>query len=144
MKDLIDIICESCNTKFRVNIHDIGIKGRFVRCTQCGHEWLEEIDVDYFISKKNEKQDNSIDNDKKKQKEIDINLKQRVTEIFHDDTFEYEKIDNSNLLSNKNRVLIIAILIMFSFFGFVKYSKKITQDYPITRGFYKLIGFDDM
>ena len=40
MKEDIVIKCKNCNTKFKVNISDIGKNGRMVSCSVCEYEWL--------------------------------------------------------------------------------------------------------
>lgn len=34
------IECKNCNTKYRVDTHDIGSNGRMVCCSKCEYEWL--------------------------------------------------------------------------------------------------------
>lgn len=36
-----NITCESCGSVFQVDPADIGADGRLVRCSSCGHEWME-------------------------------------------------------------------------------------------------------
>lgn len=36
------LICNDCDTKFKVERDSIDPQGRFVRCSSCGHEWLAQ------------------------------------------------------------------------------------------------------
>jgi predicted Zn finger-like uncharacterized protein len=38
------IACHDCDSKFKVPPGSIGMEGRFVRCGDCGHEWLAGLD----------------------------------------------------------------------------------------------------
>jgi predicted Zn finger-like uncharacterized protein len=38
------LICENCNSRYLVPAHAIGMEGRRVRCTACGHEWYQTED----------------------------------------------------------------------------------------------------
>lgn len=35
------IRCSACNTRYRIDPAELGISGRKLRCTRCGHLWLE-------------------------------------------------------------------------------------------------------
>jgi predicted Zn finger-like uncharacterized protein len=38
----MNILCESCNTCFVVDDNVIGVEGKKVRCSKCGHVWYQE------------------------------------------------------------------------------------------------------
>ncbi len=38
------LICENCHSRYLVPAHAIGMEGRRVRCTACGHEWYQTED----------------------------------------------------------------------------------------------------
>ena len=37
----MNVACPSCETTFRIDLEEIGAKGRRVRCGACGHEWTQ-------------------------------------------------------------------------------------------------------
>lgn len=48
---LVIIQCENCDSKYRVDLKEIGDEGRFVRCSHCGHEWVlykQDMHDEYF------------------------------------------------------------------------------------------------
>jgi predicted Zn finger-like uncharacterized protein len=42
--------CEKCHTKFHIKDGEIGLNGRFVRCTVCSHEWVATPPEDMLTS----------------------------------------------------------------------------------------------
>ena len=39
------ITCQSCNTKYSINKKSIGKNGKKVRCSNCGYEWYQKLDI---------------------------------------------------------------------------------------------------
>lgn len=57
------ISCSSCSTKFKINPKDIGTNGRFVRCSQCDHEWLATAKDNCAIKNPDASDNFAIDDD---------------------------------------------------------------------------------
>ena len=39
------ITCQSCTTKYSINKKSIGKNGKKVRCSNCGYEWYQKLDI---------------------------------------------------------------------------------------------------
>ena len=39
------ITCKSCNTKYSINKNALGKNGKKVKCSNCGYEWYQKLDI---------------------------------------------------------------------------------------------------
>ena len=39
------ITCQSCNTKYSINKNALGKNGKKVKCSNCGYEWYQKLDI---------------------------------------------------------------------------------------------------
>ena len=39
------ITCKSCNTKYSINKNELGKNGKKVKCSDCGYEWYQKLDI---------------------------------------------------------------------------------------------------
>ena len=93
------ITCSSCNTKYSINKQSLGKKGKKVKCSNCGYEWYQKLDI---IKKKPPKK--SLKNKQKPRNDIRKNID--VTEYF---SSEVEKKKKFRFLY----LLIPIVLILF-------------------------------
>ena len=93
------ITCKSCSTKYSINKKALGENGKKVKCSNCGYEWYQKLD----IIKKNLPTE-SLENKQKTRNDIRKNID--VTEYF---SSEVEKKKKYRFLY----LLIPIVLILF-------------------------------
>ena len=113
------ITCKSCSTKYSINKKALGENGKKVKCSNCGYEWYQKLD----IIKKNLHTE-SLENKQKPRNDIRKNID--VTEYF---SSEVEKKKKYRFLY----LLIPIILILFI------YLNEQYFNYPIKDYFFNLI-----
>ena len=59
------ITCKSCSTKYSINKNALGENGKKVKCSNCGYEWYQKLDI---IKKKTPKK--SLENKQKPRNDI--------------------------------------------------------------------------
>lgn len=79
------ISCENCHTKFKIDGSLIGENGRFVRCSQCGHEWLTYAND--IKDKSDDDQSEEVDNRpiQKMHKGLDQKINENLNQAFQQD-----------------------------------------------------------
>ena len=39
------IVCPQCNTKYSLSVKALGLKGKRVKCSNCGNEWFQKKEI---------------------------------------------------------------------------------------------------
>lgn len=142
------IECENCNTRFNVSPEDIGIHGRFVRCSKCEHEWLVELlaDEKVLFNRSNDTQDEKIDG----KEEADWLTKPIKTagimeEVSETGAFmqclDQSKKKTKKCMSGKGIVLLLLLnILIVCFILFIEKSEFIISKYPQMIKIYHKLG----
>ena len=113
------ITCSSCSTKYSINKRVLGKNGKKVKCSNCGHEWYQKLDI---IKK-------SLQIEPSKEKQIPTN--------FVNKEIDATKLFSSETTKKKNyRVLYLLIPIILILFI---YLNKEYFNYEIKNYFLKFI-----
>ena len=91
------ITCSSCSTKYSISKKVLGENGKKVKCSNCGHEWYQKLDIIKKSSQTRTLKEQQISID-------DVNKEADTTKIF---SSEIEKKRNYKFLY----LLIFIILI---------------------------------
>ena len=134
------VICDSCNTRFRVNLEELNEDGRMVRCTECGHEWFQEPEEDEeleeFVGEEEIIEDEIEEEDVSEVIEEEVSIETKPSR-------PPPKIEEAPNTGNKSGYLAAAVLFVIIFGGLFAMKDTVTSMWPDTYAVYKYVGLNE-
>ncbi len=122
------IQCENCDSKYKVDLNEIGDEGRFVRCSHCGHEW---------VLYKNDMQKEDYDSNHKC-----ISTNQDYQNIDSCLTYSVVEESSSNLRPSNARLYISFLFIIISLLANIFLGSIIIEDSNYYESIQRALGLD--